>query len=213
MDELAKSKKKSFKLPLFAAGFFILGIVSFVIVRFLTITDNHIHYHANFALFINGERDEFESFTYYEEIQACSSENENNVKAKVHMHDKNAGLIHVHGAGATWGQFFANLGYGLSNKSIATDEGVFADGAGDELTFILNGKLTKNLANEVIGNEDKLLINFGKDDSVTLDSRYNSIQGDAHEANTKNDPSTCSGGNSQSFADKLNSAIGINQSH
>src|SRR5690242_12924059 len=44
---------------------FLLGILWLVGMRFLTVTPTETHYHANFAVYINGTREEFKSFAYY----------------------------------------------------------------------------------------------------------------------------------------------------
>ena len=216
MDELKTDKgeksSRSLSRLQIAVIAFLLGIVSFIAYRVMTIQDTSVHYHANFALYVNGQRDEFKSFTFYEEVQACGSDDANNVKAKTHMHDQNSSLVHVHAAGMTWGQFFANLGYGLSNKALTTDDGVFVDDqGGNELTFMLNGQPTANIANQVIGDKDVLLINYGQDDKETLTTRYDTIPRDAAEANTKNDPSSCSGGHQLTFVERLKQVVGVGQ--
>src|SRR5690606_33041163 len=133
-------------------------------IRFVTYEDKRVHYHGNFALYVNGMRDEFKSSTFYEETQSCSAD-EIRPKQRVHLHDQKPHVVHVHDEGSTWGHLFANLGYGLSGKSIQTDSGVFVDGQdGNQLTFILNGKEVSNVSNEVIQSEDVLLISYGKDD-------------------------------------------------
>jgi hypothetical protein len=111
-----------------------------------------------------------------------------------------------------WGHFFANLGYTLGDSLVKTDQGVFVDGQGGKLTFMLNGKEVNGVANTLIKSEDVLLINYGNDDKATLEQRYDSIEKDAGEYNKRNDPSSCSGGKPLSFAEKLKHAIGIGES-
>ncbi len=182
-----------------------------VALRFVTFKDTRVHYHANFALYINGERDEFKGSTFYEETQACSAD-EVGPKARVHMHDQIGGTLHIHDNGATWGHLLANIGYGLSSKSVQTDKGVYVDGQeNNTLTFLLNGKKVSSASNEPINSEDVLLINYGRDDSGTLQSRYDQIVKNASEYNNKSDPSTCSGSKPITFAERLKAAIGIGQ--
>ena len=50
---------------------FILGVVWFVAARYVTYKNTATHYHANFALYINGQPDKFDNFTFYEEVQSC----------------------------------------------------------------------------------------------------------------------------------------------
>lgn len=214
MDEAKTEKKVKHKLTRLQVAVlaFLLGVFGFVGLRFITIKDASVHYHANFALYINGQKDEFDSFTFYEEVQVCSSDDANNVKTRVHLHDNNPSLVHVHHSGVTWGQLFANLGYGLTNKAVTTDAGVFVDGQDDDqLAFLLNGQPVMSIANEVIQNKDVLLVNYGDEDIQTLQGRAEAIPRDAEEANTKRDPSSCSGTHELSLGARLKAAFGIGQ--
>ena len=191
-----------------AAGF-VLGTFWFVAARFIAFEDTRIHYHGNFALYINGEKDKLESSTFYEETQSCSAD-EIGPKQRVHLHDQKAEVVHVHDEGVTWGHLFANLGYGLNNKSFQTDAGVFIDGQdGNKLTFMLNGQKVEGVANEIIRSEDVLLISYGKDDQATLQTRYDQIEKNAGEYNQTSDPSACSGSKPITFTEKLKHAIGL----
>ncbi len=189
---------------------FIAGLVVFVVVRFITYKSDDVHYHANFALYINGQRDEFKNFTFYEEIQSCGSDEHDNPKTRAHLHDNNNHVIHVHAPGVTWGHFFANLGYTLDDALIKTDNGVFIDGQdGNHLTFMLNGKPVSAIANETIRSKDALLINYGQDSEATLKQHYDRIPKDADSYNKRNDPSSCSGSKHLNFGERLKKAIGI----
>lgn len=188
----------------------IIALLWVAAVRFATFKSDSVHHHANFALYINGQRDEFKNFTFYEEVAACSTHERDNVKARVHMHDSNNHLIHVHANAVTWSQFFTNLRYSLGDNLIATDQGVYAAGQDDnDLTFILNGQPINSLAGRLIKSQDVLLINYGKDNLETLQKRYNDIPHSASEANTKPDPASCSGSSGPSFTDRLKYSIGL----
>lgn len=192
-----------------AAGF-VIGVFWLVAIRFATYQSDTTHYHANFALYIDGQRDEFKSFTFYEEVQSCGSDEKNNPKTRVHMHDQVNYVTHVHEPGVTWGHFFANLGYTLGDNLIKNDKGVYVDGqSGKELTFILNGERTTTIANRHIGSEDTLLISYGDEADDTLQMRYDGITKDAAEYNRRNDPSSCSGSEELTFTERLKQAIGI----
>ncbi len=169
-----------------------------------------MHYHANFALYINGSKDEFKSFTFYEEVAACDANSQDNPKVRTHMHDQKNHLIHVHDGGVTWGQFFANLGYTLGDDLVQTDNGIYITGDdGNKLSFVLNGNPTTTIANQHINSEDTLLINYGKDNQATLDKRYGGITRDAGQANLTKDPAACSGGHEFTFWSRLTQALGI----
>ncbi len=192
------------------AALILFGGLLMVAIRFITIRDTSVHYHANFALYVNGQKDPFNSFTFYEEVAACSIDDPDDVKTKVHLHDQNSSLIHVHAHGMTWGQFFNNLGYTLGDKVLVTDKGIFADGQEENhLHFILNGQTVKSLSNRTIKSEDKLLINYGKDDDKTLNDRFNTVPNDAAKANTTADPATCSGSPKLTIWRRLKLALGF----
>lgn len=192
----------------------IIGSLWLIAVRFATYKSDNVHYHANFALYINGQRDEFKSFTFYEEVQACNSDQDGDPRHRVHMHNEENNIIHVHAPAVTWGHFFANLGYGLSGSSITTDKGTFVDGQnGKQLTFLLNGQEVSDIANRVIGSEDVLLINYGDDQDVVMRERSQQIPKTAGEYNGKFDPSGCKGNVQLTFWQRLKQAIGVGSSH
>lgn len=193
-----------------AALFTAIGIVSgffmFAGVRAVSLQGHSTHYHANFALYVNGQQDKFDNFTFYEEVQSCSADEHNNPRLRTHMHQPENNLVHVHADGVTWGHFFANLGYGLSNKAIATDEGVFIDGQdGKKLTFFLNRQPVNSIANQVIQSGDTLLIDYG--DGSGIDEKFNQIPADANEYNTKPDPAACSGSESLTLSERVKRAF------
>jgi hypothetical protein len=207
--DTVKSKLAWINKPvnLMLIGLFV-GAFTILALRVLLIKDHSTHYHANFALYINGQQDKFDSFTFYEEVAACTVDDPTDVKRRAHMHDENNSLVHVHDDGVTWGDFFANLGYTLGNKIIKTDNGIYIDGAdGKKLTFILNGETATSIANKVIGSEDVLLIDYG--DGASTKAEYDQIPKNSHEYNSKADPSTCSGSHKLTFGDRLKQALDL----
>lgn len=171
----------------------LIMLFALFLVRYFMVKDDSVHYHANFALYVNGQQEKFESPLFYEEIAACSAYGHADPKHRVHMHDKNSGLVHVHADGVTWGHFFANLGFVLSKNLIETDNGIFVDDESRELTFYLNGKEVDSVANTAIQSEDVLLIDYGNSSDDAIKSEYSNISRDAPEANTAKDPASCSG--------------------
>lgn len=195
------------KLLLTLAVGFAAGVLWLAAIRFFTYKSDSVHHHANFALFVNGQQDKFDNFTFYEEVQSCGSDEVNNPRTRVHLHDNNPGVVHVHDAGATWGHLFANLGYTLGDTLIKTDKGSYVDGQGGELKFILNGQEMMGIANAVIRSEDVLLINYGQENQAALDSRFDAITRDAADYNKRNDPSGCTGTKSITFIERLKKAF------
>lgn len=206
--------KKLFKSPTFIIVLaFLLGIFWVLAVRFVLLEKTEVHYHANFGVFINGQREEFKEFTNYEEIQACSGDAGNNPKTRTHMHDQLNSIIHVHDNAATWGHFFANVGFVLGPDSIQTRNGVFTDGVdGNKLVFKLNGQVldgakASNLYNTSINSEDLLLISYGSGTEDVLNAENDQIVKNAAEYNQKNDPSSCSGGKPLTFSERLKTTL------
>lgn len=190
----------------------LIGAILLIGARFITLKNDAVHHHANFALYINGQQEKFEGPGYYEEVQACDVHDEDDAHGRAHMHDSNNHLIHVHAHAVTWGAFFANLGYGLGTDSVETPKGVFVDGAEDnKLTFILNGEKVNSIANTVIKSEDALLIDYGSEKDGIKMERYKSIPKDAGQANSQKDPAACSGTEELTFWVRLKHSVGINQ--
>ncbi len=194
------------KTVVFIAGL-LVGFLLFGGLRMALVQQDEVHYHANFGLFINGQRDKFKNFTFYEDAQSCAASAGANPKSRAHMHDNVNDVVHVEDENVTWGAFFANLGYGLSDKSVETDSGVFVDGQrGRHLSFVLNGEKVDNVANKVIDNEDVLLVDYGPK-NTDLDFEYNQIGKTAQEYNSRQDPAACSGEELLDFAGRLKRAF------
>ncbi len=173
----------------------VVGVLGLLFtIRVITAKTDAVHYHANFGLYVNGVRDEFNGPGFYEEVQACSTDHQDDPKSRVHMHGEENNIVHVHDHAVTWGAFFANLGYTLGDSVLVTTKDTFVDGAdGNKLNFLLNGQLVDTVADRVVGNEDVLLIDYGKADQATLQKDYNSIPHTAHQENQEKDPASCGG--------------------
>lgn len=181
-----------FKKPLAICLFTILAaLLAFVFARFMLQPNNKVHYHANFAVFINGQREQFKGAQYYQEVASCGLGN--TPQSLVHMHDNISHVVHVHNAVQTWGQFFNNLGWVLGDTLISDGTNVYQDGHGGHLTFILNGHSTLSIADEVIKDKDRLLISFGNDDQAALNQQFLQVESDAGHFDVTKDPAACSG--------------------
>jgi hypothetical protein len=105
MERIKNNKNQL--LYLFLA--FVLGAISLVAIRFVTLKNNEVHYHANFAVFVRGERYSFDNFTFYEEVAACGGNGIDSPNIRVHMHDSIDHVAHVHDNGVAWGHFLLIL--------------------------------------------------------------------------------------------------------
>lgn len=123
------------------------------------------HYHADFALFINGEQFNFD------QPQFVSNDGDL-IAADVHIHPKRYSVVHVHYTNSTWARFFDTLGFTLTDPSI---EGITGDttcltmpsgekhcnGAGGSLKFFVNGVQVNGIAGTTINDLDRVLISYG----------------------------------------------------
>jgi hypothetical protein len=190
---------------------FLLGAFGVVAIRFATVKKVEVHHHANFAVFVNGDRLPFDSFLFYEEVQSCGGDEVSNPKIRVHMHDQKNDTLHVHDNGATWGQFFANLGMTAGDTLFKTDKATFVEGLDDVIIrYKLNGEEVQTIANRAINSEDTLVVSIGNPSDEDLQNQYDQITHDADEYNKKNDPSSCSGGKPFTTTERLKEALGIN---
>ena len=201
-------KKKQF-LYLFIA--FLLGAAWFITLRAISIQDTSVHYHANVAIYINGQRDPLDLFTQYEEVQACSGEG-TSPKGRAHLHKPNNDVVHVHDNAVTWSAFFANIGYGITNQALTTTAGTFVNATdGKKLSFILNGQRVDTVTNRVIEDKDALLVSYGSEDATALQQQYDTMRKNAGEIDKQFDPASCSGAKPLTFWDRIIKAV--NPSH
>jgi hypothetical protein len=198
------------KSQLRIVGFaFLAGVLWLIALRFVTLQSDAVHYHANFGIFVDGQRLPLDSPLYYEEVQACGGDEVFNPKIRVHMHDQVSHVLHVHDAGATWGHFFANIGMTHGDSVFRIDNKVYTDSEATPITYILNGRTVGSTANTTIRSEDTLLVSIGTDDPLALQEQYAAIAKDAGEYNSKYDPAGCSGGKDFTFFERLKKSVGV----
>lgn len=171
----------------------VAGLVLFGALRFITYKDNSVHYHANFALYINGVRDKFNNPGFYEEVTACAEDDSNNPHERAHLHDELNDVIHIHAKAVTWGQLFNNLGYSIGNQHLETLGKVFTPDANHKLSFILNGQPASDVAELVIESRDRLLVSYGAASNQKLSNEFQSISKSATKFNQQQDPASCKG--------------------
>lgn len=185
----------------------VLGAGALLGIRFATYDNAPIHYHANFAVYINGQREEFKNPIYYVDANCTVNMTSVTPYMRAHMHDNVNDVVHVEDEATTWSQFFNNLGWYVGPDTIqrAGDEPLVADDV-NKLRVILNGKDftgTSMFVNSTIGANDKLLISYGNEDDQTLDREYNAVADTATQYDIKQDPSSCSGTHKTTVKDKL----------
>lgn len=181
----------------------IAGALVILVIRFLTYKPVHMHYHANFAVYINGQREQFKDPALYEESgSSCSEEQQMTPTERAHMHDNVNDVVHVHDHAVTWGQFFTNLGWVVDARVIDTGSQSLLSDAGHKITFILNSVIMDNVSNRVIGDQDKLLVDYGSD-LATAKNEFETITNKALQYDRSKDPASCGSDVSPSFNDRL----------
>jgi hypothetical protein len=205
MEKLIAFLKKP--LVLFVIGL-VLGSLVILGIRFATYSPKHTHYHANFAVYVNGEREEFKNPLYYQEVTACQTGDAPILpEQRAHMHDNVNSAVHVHDDGVTWGDFFTNLGWYVGPDFIRTRDGTMYETNGDsKLHIMLNGTdLTGGAAisRQVIGDEDKLLVSFGNISDADLQKEYKTVPATAHKLDVSKDPASCGGSEHLTVQDRL----------
>lgn len=183
----------------------LLGALIILGIRFLTYKPMATHYHANFAVHIDGQKASFKDPKYYEEVKLCSL-NGATPAARVHMHDKEPGLVHVHDEAVTWGSLFSNLGWGIGPDFLYDSSALHVADDTNKLHILLNGQdLTglTDISNQVIGDKDRLLVAYGPEDQAALSKEYASVPTNAAQADTKPDPASCKGQETVTVGDRL----------
>jgi len=172
---------------------FLLGALLILGIRFVTYHPDKPHFHANFAVYINGQREQFNSPFYYEEVAACDVDGNMTPKQRTHMHDMKPDVVHVHDYAVTWGHFFQNIGWNVGEGLLQTNDKIYTTDGQNKVTFILNGQKVRDIATEKIGDKDRLLINFGDQDQATLQKESASVPTSAEQYDRNKDPASCSG--------------------
>ena len=132
-----------------------------------------VHWHADFALYIRGERYDFNQERFV-------SDEEDELSENVHLHGERVSVVHVHREGTTWREFFDSLGFELTDQCLTTPEGEqFCDSEAEELSFVLNGVKLDALAFQDITNIDRALLSFGSESDGELMQQYAQVSDEA----------------------------------
>src|SRR5476651_440128 len=90
----------------------VIGVLVLGAIRFVAYSaPDEVHYHANFAVFINGQKEQFKDPGLYEETSMCTISTTKTPMERAHMHDQVNNVVHVEDSAVTWGQFFENIGW------------------------------------------------------------------------------------------------------
>jgi protein-disulfide isomerase len=119
-----------------------------------------VHEHADFAVYLNGEKFDFKSAKY-------QSSETNPLDPDAHLHDGNADVTHKHRKGVTLEYFFKTLGMKFDNQCFTTDDGKqYCNTADKKLTMYVNGKPNDKFGNYEFTDLDRILITYGDQTGV-----------------------------------------------
>jgi hypothetical protein len=198
------------RLAAVAAGV-VLGAAAFGAVRFAALPpEDQVHYHANWALWIDGSRVDLSGNEYMEAVTACAVDaSQMTGEARVHMHGNNPDVIHVHHDGATWAHLLQNLGWGIGYGWIVTRDGtILREEGGAQLNYVLNGLVVPPVHDRVIRPGDRLLISFGPETPATLlAERFPTVAENAPEYDLTSDPAGCAGTVEETLGERLRRAF------
>ena len=172
-----------------------LLLTTAILSAWLTPQAYRVHYHANMAVYINGQKWDFSLPKYMEETERCNVVKDVRPEDRIHLHEQNGETVHVHMAASTWGDLLNNLYWDIGNDRIMTDDGKeFRTGSGKNLYYIINGEQSLlSVANTPVKSEDQLLIYYGTGSfEEVMKNIYPQVSNNAHEYNEKQDPASCS---------------------
>ena len=190
--------------------FLAIGLPAIIVIglRLVFVTPDELppHYHADFAIFIYGQRLDLDNPGYYEEEGSCQEVSRDDPRSRAHLHQPDPGVVHVHDQAVTWGHFLTNLGFELSDDSLKTRSNTYSDGVltnneGQpyQLRFYLNGSFVNYLTDRVIGDEDVLIIDYSNQTEEEIISQRAKIEIKAALANQLDDPAGCFGSGNSEF--------------
>ncbi|MCR4368647.1 MAG: hypothetical protein NUV67_01945, partial [archaeon] len=131
------------------------------------------HVHADFAIFINGERLDFAQDKYM-------STESNHLSEDVHFHDGNGKVIHFHAQDATLGEFLESLGFELGQECIKLDSGEEFCNSGERTLKMFVNKAASNEFGYFRPNDlDRILISFGSENADQLAEQMNLVSDEA----------------------------------
>ncbi len=182
-----------------------LAVVFWAVLLFFTFLIGYVvagtkylppHFHANFALYINGERYDFSGDEFMEDVEWCGLSDLMFPEDRVHLHENNPDTIHVHDEWVSWGHFFANNGFTFGQNFISLPSWeIFKNAESQSMHFYLNGEPVENPYNTLIHSKDRLLITYGDETPEERVTLSQSVSDNAEEYNDKYDPGSCGGKN------------------
>lgn len=166
------------------------------------------HYHANWAVFVDGQRLDLSDDRYMEAVASCAATDVVRAEERVHMHNNEDEVVHVHHTGVAWGHFFDNLGFDAGEDYLILDDRrLFAEG-GRTLRYVVNGFVVPQVDRRLIKPGDRLLISYGgESEEAVLAEQFPRVPANAAEYDERDDPGGCAGAVDVGFWERVRRAF------
>ncbi|HZX19442.1 MAG TPA: hypothetical protein VFF13_00325 [archaeon] len=176
------------------AGVLVLAIVLVLAKPYIFPEEKEFHIHADFAVYLNGEKVDFAKEKY------MSSEY-TRLSYFFHLHDLDGNVMHMHLEGLKLGEFFGSIGMRFFEECFVLDNGqTFCEQTDNKkLRMFVNGKENFEYDNYVFNDLDRILITYGNESESEIQEQINSVTDNAciqsakcPERGTPSDESSCS---------------------
>lgn len=133
-----------------------------------------VHWHADFAVFIRGERFDFNR----PEFVSKEGEEKN---PWVHIHEPRYTVVHTHREQTTWDEFLTSIGFKLTDRALTLPDGETLESTDSEtLKFFVNGVRVDTLMFQDILDLNQVLITYGSEtDEVILATQWPQVTDEA----------------------------------
>ena len=132
-----------------------------------------VHWHANFAVFINGEPYDFDD-------PRMVVEDSDDPRHNVHIHEPRYTVIHIHREQSTWDEFFKALEWRLTDTCLTIIDGEeYCTSETASLKFVINGVRVDSIRFQDITDIDRVLISYGSETDEELMAQFNLVGDDA----------------------------------
>jgi len=118
-----------------------VALLAVAIVALVVVLPNalpaEVHDHADFAVYLHGNLYDFSKEQYMREDR----------EPRIHFHDLNGRIVHVHARGVTLGMLFAGMNMTLTDRCLNLDNGTaYCTDERHRLTLSVNGRINNAFA-------------------------------------------------------------------
>ncbi|EKE15436.1 MAG: protein-disulfide isomerase [uncultured bacterium] len=109
-----------------------------------------------------------------------SDQEGNELDEKIHLHDGNGKVVHIHARGSTLGYFLKTIGFTFDGVCLETDsKEKYCKKDLNTLKIFINGKEIENAMNYEPKDLDQILIYYGEDNQELIDQEISLVSNDS----------------------------------